>query len=109
MGTGKDADRNSANFRMALSAMMSVLKDGPSKSVLITLTETAVTGDESVSSELAKLSLIGRTLEDQLYLFSDFKSEKPTARKLNKVLVSASNAGKAPRSLQFRAWLPAVA
>ena len=85
VGTGKDADRNSANFRKALTAMMSVLKDGPSKSVLVTLSETAVTGDESVSSELAKLSLIGRTLEDQLYLFNDFKSEQPAARKLNKV------------------------
>ncbi|MGO1461756.1 MAG: leucyl aminopeptidase [Marinobacter sp.] len=94
VGTGNDTDRNSAGFRKALTAVMGALKEGPSKSVLIAITDTKVTGDDSVSSELAKLSLIGRTLEDQLYLFSDFKSEKPTARKLNKVLVSVSDAGK---------------
>ncbi|MDN6318219.1 MAG: leucyl aminopeptidase [Marinobacter sp.] len=94
VGTGKDADRNSASFRKALTAVMGALKDGPSKSVLLALSDTTITGDESVNSELAKLSLIGRTLEDQLYLFNDFKSEKPTARTLNKVLVSASDTGK---------------
>ncbi|MEH6563496.1 MAG: M17 family peptidase N-terminal domain-containing protein, partial [Marinobacter sp.] len=97
IGTGKDADRNSASFRKALSAMTGALKDGPSKSVLIALSDTAITGDEKTGSELAKLSLIGRTLEEQLYLFSDFKSEKPAARKLNKVLVAASGTGKAQK------------
>ena len=95
VGTGKDADRTPANYRKALIAMMTALKDGPSKSVAIALADTPVTGEEAVSSEAARLSLIGRTLEDQLYTFSDFKSEKPADRKLNKVVVHASNAGKA--------------
>ncbi|GGE71563.1 cytosol aminopeptidase [Streptosporangium jomthongense] len=97
VGTGKDAERDSDKYRKALTAMMGVLKDGASKSAIVTLADTTVTGDESVSSELAKLSLIGRTLEDQLYLFSDFKSEKPTARKLKKILVHASGTGKAQK------------
>ncbi|MBK1887542.1 leucyl aminopeptidase [Marinobacter sp. DY40_1A1] len=97
VGTGKDTERTGANFRKALAAMTSALKDGPSKSVLISLTDTALTGNDSLSSELAKLSLIGRTLEDQLYSFSEFKSEKPSARKLNKVLVATSDAGKAQK------------
>ncbi|AOY88094.1 leucyl aminopeptidase [Marinobacter salinus] len=95
VGTGDDSARTPANYRKALIAMMGALKEGPSKSALIALTDTAVTGDETVSSEAARLSLVGRTLEDQLYTFTEFKSEKPGARKLNKVLVAASGAGKA--------------
>ena len=95
VGTGKDSDRTPASYRKALVAMMSQLKDGPAKSVLIALADTQVTGEDAVSSEGARHSLIGRTLEDQLYTFSDFKSEKPAARKLNKVMVAASSAGKA--------------
>jgi leucyl aminopeptidase len=94
VGTGKDTDRSPANYRKALVAMMTALKDGPSKSVAITLADTAVTGDEAANSEAARLSLIGRTLEDQLYSFSDFKSEKPAASKLNKAVVFASSASK---------------
>lgn len=80
VGTGKEADRSPANYRKALIAMMTALKDGPSKSVAIALADTPVTGEEAVSSEAAFLSLIGRTLEDQLYTFTDFKSEKPAAQ-----------------------------
>ncbi|MDY6842220.1 MAG: M17 family peptidase N-terminal domain-containing protein, partial [Pseudomonadota bacterium] len=94
VGTGKDTDRSPANYRKALVAMMTALKDGPSKSVAITLADTAVTGDEAANSEAARLRLIGRTLEDQLYSFSDFKSEKPAARKLNKAVVFASSPSK---------------
>lgn len=95
VGTGKDSDRTPANYRKALIAMMSALKDGPSKSALISLTDTALQGADEVCSEEARLNLIGRTLEEQLYTFNDFKSEKPTARKLKKVAVQASGAGKA--------------
>ena len=95
VGTGKDSDRTAANYRKALIAMMGTLKDGPSKNALIALADTAITGDAAVSSEEARLSLIGRTLEDQLYTFNGFKSEKPPARKLKKVVVQASGAGKA--------------
>ncbi|KPQ28458.1 MAG: leucyl aminopeptidase [Marinobacter excellens HL-55] len=95
VGTGKDNDRTPANYRKALIAMMSALKDGPSKNVLISLTDTALQGAGKVSSEEARLNLIGRTLEEQLYTFNDFKSEKPAARKLKKVVVQASGAGKA--------------
>src|SRR5690606_34692698 len=95
LGTGKDSDRTAANFRKALIAMMGALKDGPSKNVLICLADTALQGEEAVSSEQARLNLIGRTLEEQLYTFHDFKSDKPAARKLKKVVVQASNAGKA--------------
>lgn len=94
VGTGKDEDRNMVSYRKALTAMMTALKDGPSKSVRIALTDTPLTGNEAVSSELAKLSLIGRTLEEQLYNFSSFKSEQPPERKLNKVQVQATDAGK---------------
>jgi len=95
IGTGKDEDRTPSSFRKALVAMTGSLKDGPSKTVLIALSDTPVTGDDSARSELAKLSLIGRTLEDQLYTFNDFKSEKPPARKLSKILIAASDTGKA--------------
>ncbi|MEQ9547328.1 MAG: leucyl aminopeptidase [Marinobacter sp.] len=95
IGTGNDSDRTPANYRKALIAMMGQLKDGASKTVLIALADTSVTGEEAVSSESARLNLIGRTLEEQLYTFNEFKSEKPSARKLNKVVVAASSAGKA--------------
>ncbi|MBE0486889.1 leucyl aminopeptidase [Marinobacter sp.] len=95
VGVGKDADRTPANFRKALAAMMNTLKDGPSKSVLVSLADTHLQGEDAISSEEARLNLIGRTLEEQLYTFTDFKSEKPTARKLKKVVVQASGSGKA--------------
>ena len=95
VGTGKDADRTPANFRKALIAMMGALKDGPSKNALICLADTALQGEDAVSNEEARLNLIGRILEDQLYSFTGFKSEKPAARKLKKVTVQASGAGKA--------------
>ncbi|WP_144821537.1 leucyl aminopeptidase [Marinobacter piscensis] len=91
IGTGKDADRDAASFRKALTAMTANLKSGPSKSALIAVTDTTVSGDESVSSETAKLNLIGRTLEEQLYTFSAYKSEQPEERKLGEVQVAASN------------------
>lgn len=94
IGTGKDGDRTPANYRKALIAMMGAVKDGPSKNVLIALADTAIKGEDAISSEEARLSLIGRTLEDQLYTFNDFKSEQPPARKLKKVVVQASGAGK---------------
>jgi len=95
VGTGKDADRTPANFRKALIAMMGALKEGPSKNALICLADTALQGEDAVSNEEARLNLIGRILEDQLYSFTGFKSEKPAARKLKKVTVQASGAGKA--------------
>ncbi|KEF32739.1 Cytosol aminopeptidase PepA [Marinobacter nitratireducens] len=97
VGTGKDSDRTQANYRKALIAVVGALKDGPSKSALIALGDTTVSGDESASSESAKLTLIGRILEEHLYTFHDYKSEKPTASKLNKVVVLASSAGKAQK------------
>lgn len=94
IGTGKDADRTATAYRKSLIAMTGALKDGPSKSALISLTDTAVQGEAAVSSEEARLNLIGRILEDQLYTFTEFKSDKPAARKLKKVVVQASGAGK---------------
>ncbi|WP_203301076.1 leucyl aminopeptidase [Marinobacter sediminum] len=94
VGTGNDSERTQATYRKALIAMVGALKDGPSKSALITLTDTAVTGTDAVSSEEARLNLIGRTLEEQLYTFHDYKSDKPAARKLNKLVVTASGSGK---------------
>lgn len=95
VGTGKDGDRTPAHFRKALIAMMGALKDGPSKSALVSLADTSLQGEEAVSSEEARLNLVGRILEEQLYTFTGFKSEKPAARKLKKVVVQASGAGKA--------------
>ncbi|MBL3558123.1 MULTISPECIES: leucyl aminopeptidase [Marinobacter] len=94
VGTGADKDRTPANYRKALIAMAGQIKDGPSKHVLVGLGDTLVTGDEAISSEAARLNLIGRTLEEQLYRFSEFKSEKPSDRKLAKVTVAASGTGK---------------
>lgn len=95
VGTGADKDRSPANYRKSLIAMASQIKDGPSKHVLVGLSDTLVTGDDATSSETARLNLIGRTLEEQFYRFSEFKSEKPSQRKLTKVTVAASSAGKA--------------
>ena len=95
VGTGIDKDRTPANYRKALIAMAGQIKDGPSKHVLIGLSDTLVTGEDATSSEAARLNLIGRTLEEQFYRFNEFKSEKPSDRKLGKVTVAASSAGKA--------------
>jgi len=95
VGTGKDEDRTAASYRKALAAMATNLKDGPSKTALISLTDTAIQGEEAVSSEAARLKLIGQVLEEQLYTFNEFKSDKPAASKLNKVVVHASAATKA--------------
>ena len=95
VGTGKNDDRSAASYRKALSAMAGALKDLPAKSALITLSDTAIQGEDSVSSEEGKLKLIGRTLEEQFYTFNDYKSEKPAARKLNKVVVQATGTTKA--------------
>jgi leucyl aminopeptidase len=95
VGTGTDKDRSPANYRKALIAVAAQIKDGPSKHALLALSDTPVTGPEASGSEAAKLSLIGRTLEDQFYRFSGFKSEKPSTRKLGKVTVSGSGTGKA--------------
>ncbi|WP_150914027.1 leucyl aminopeptidase [Marinobacter halotolerans] len=95
VGTGTDKDRSPANYRKALIAVATQIKDGPSKHAILALSDTPVTGPEASGSEAAKLSLIGRALEDQLYRFSGFKSEKLPPRKLSKVTVSASGTGKA--------------
>ncbi|MCK0106387.1 leucyl aminopeptidase [Marinobacter sp. S0848L] len=92
VGTGKDDERNLANYRKALIAAVGALKDGPSNSVFICLTDTEIQGSEATSSEDARLNLLGRTLEEQLYTFTGFKSEQPPARKLNNVVVQASDA-----------------
>jgi len=94
IGTGLDADRSPASYRKALIAAAERIKDGPSKHVLLTLSDTALIGADATASEDSKLNLIGRVLEDQNYRFSGFKSEKLAERKLNKVTVSASATGK---------------
>ncbi|WP_152207087.1 leucyl aminopeptidase [Marinobacter changyiensis] len=94
VGTGADKNRTPALFRKALIAAVGQLKDGVSRHALFALHDSPVTGDDRASSEAAKLSLIGRTLEDQLYSFNSYKSEKPANSKLNKVTVTASAAGK---------------
>ena len=98
VGSGKDADRNPTNYRKALIAAVGQLKDGAAGNVLLALADSATTGDDQASSEAGRLSLIGRTLEDQLYTFHDYKSEKPKPRKLKKVTVSASATTKALKS-----------
>lgn len=95
VGTGSDADRTPANYRKALIAMASALKSGPAKNAMVTLADTPVNGDDAVASERARLTLIGRTLEEQFYTFFDFKSEKPPQQKLAKITVIGSSAGKA--------------
>jgi leucyl aminopeptidase len=95
VGTGDDAERTPAAYRKALVAAVDAVKDGPAKSVLLTLTDTTLTGDSAVTSETARLNLTGRTLEEQLYQFTGFKSKKPDARKLNKVIVAATDASQA--------------
>ncbi|SFR41258.1 aminopeptidase A. Metallo peptidase. MEROPS family M17 [Marinobacter daqiaonensis] len=95
VGTGNDADRKPADYRKALAAIAGQLKDGPSKNAVIALTDTLLIGEEAVTSEATKLNLIGRTLEEQFYSFTEYKSEKPAKRKLVKVTVVASGTGKA--------------
>ncbi|PHQ16654.1 leucyl aminopeptidase [Marinobacter profundi] len=95
VGTGADKDRSPASYRKALVAAIGALKDGPSKNALISLADTPVNGDEAVSSESTKLNVTGRILEEQFYSFHHYKSDKPASRKLNKVTVVASGAGKA--------------
>ena len=95
VGTGKNDDRNLAGYRKALGDAVSAIRDGAAKHVLLALADTPVTGDTQTNSEEGRLNLIGRTLEEQLYTFNEYKSEQPPARKLNKVSVAASGAGKA--------------
>ncbi|WP_339802279.1 leucyl aminopeptidase [uncultured Marinobacter sp.] len=95
VGTGTDKDRNRGGFSKALAAMSSCLKDGSAKNAVVALFDTPITGDEVLGTEAGRLNLIGRTLEDQFYSFTEYKSEKPASRKLNKVTVAASGSGKA--------------
>ena len=95
VGTGKDQERKPADYRKALVAVAGMLKDGPAKEAIVALADTPLNGEDVTTSEVAKLSLIGRTLEEQFYTFFDFKSDKPPKRKLAKVTVIASGAGKA--------------
>ncbi|QSP94213.1 leucyl aminopeptidase [Marinobacter salinisoli] len=95
VGTGKDADRTLQNYRKALIAAVGAVKETPAKSALLALTDTPVTGAEAVSSEAARLKMIGRTLEEHLYSFTGYKSKQPDAPKLNKVSVAAASGGKA--------------
>src|SRR5690554_4367363 len=67
LGTGKDSDRTAANFRKPLIAMMGALKDGPSKNALICLADTALQVEAPVINEEARVNLIGRILDYQLY------------------------------------------
>ena len=50
VGTGIDKDRTPANYRKALIAVAGQIKDGPSKHVLIGLSDTVVTGEDATSS-----------------------------------------------------------
>lgn len=97
VGTGDDDSRTPANYRKALIAAVTVLKDGPSKHAIVALADTQLTGDSATTSEEARLSLIGRSLEEHLYTFDQYKSEQPAARKLNKITVTASAGGKAEK------------
>ncbi len=97
VGTGSDKERKPADYRKALIAMANVLKDSASKNAVIALTDTPLNGEEAVASEAARLRLIGRTLEEQFYTFTEFKSEQPPKPRLGKVTVMASGSGKALR------------
>ncbi|MBB5322771.1 leucyl aminopeptidase [Marinobacter oulmenensis] len=95
VGTGKNDERTAAHYRKAVTAAAGALKTGPSRNALLALTDTTFSGDEAVTSETARLNVIGRILEEQFYTFTDFKSDKPESAKLKKVSVQASGAGKA--------------
>ncbi|WP_336368544.1 leucyl aminopeptidase [Marinobacter sp. C2H3] len=98
VGTGKDAERTPAAFRKLVTAALATLKDGPSKSALLALADTPVSAADDLGSEPALLQVTGRLLEEQFYTFTDFKSDKPDARKLTKVAVACGDAGKASKA-----------
>lgn len=104
VGTGKDEDRTAAVYHKAVTAAATQLKDAAAAHVIFALTDTPVNGDESITAESALLKVTGRILEEQLYAFTDFKSEKPPARKLKKVTVAAS-ATDAPLKAAFNLGL----
>ncbi|WP_166252618.1 leucyl aminopeptidase [Marinobacter salicampi] len=93
VGTGGDSDRSPANYRKALTAAFSQLKDSNARNALVTLADTSTNTTDWTEAD--RVSLIGRTLEDQMYRFTGFKSEKAPAPKLAKVTVAASGTGKA--------------
>lgn len=93
VGTGKNDERKASHYQKALTAIVGALKTGPSKSALIALSDT-VCGDDAAGSEAIRLNLIGRILEDQLYTFTEYKTEKQDAPKLNKVTAQATDTGK---------------
>ncbi len=98
VGTGADNERTPTNYRKALIAAVGQFKDGAAGHVAMALADTPTTGDEQAQSEAARLNLIGRTLEDQLYTFNAYKSGKPPVRKLKKVTVLASGTTKPLKS-----------
>ncbi|OEY67785.1 leucyl aminopeptidase [Marinobacter sp. X15-166B] len=104
VGTGKDAERTPAVYRKAVAAAAAQLKDSAAAHVVFALTDTPVTGDDAITAENALLNVTARILEEQLYTFTDFKSEQPPARKLNKVTVVAS-ASDAPAKAAFKLGL----
>lgn len=95
VGTGKTDELSASSFRKAVTAAINAVKDGPAKSLLLALTDVCPADNDPLAEETARLTAIGRILEEQLYRFTGFKSEKPEARKLRKVVVQASAAGKA--------------
>ena len=92
VGAGADSDRTPANYRKMLVAALGQLKDGAAKHAVVALGDLATSNVEG--TEANRLSMIGRVIEDQLYRFTGYKSEKAPERKLNKVTVVASNTGK---------------
>jgi len=91
VGTGGAKEASLAGLRKAVARAVGQIKDTPVKHAVIALADT-VTAD--TDTEEQRLSMIGRTLEDQLYRFTGYKSEQPKARDFAKATVLASGTGK---------------
>ncbi|PVY69589.1 aminopeptidase A [Tamilnaduibacter salinus] len=75
-------------YRTMVRSVITRLKDTPVKQALVALADVEVADRD----EAWRLNLIGRTAEEQLYRFTEFKSSKDKAPALKKITVQASSA-----------------
>lgn len=94
VGIGNDIECIQVIYCKVLIVMVGVLKDGLFKFVFIILSDSVVIGIDVVSFEEVCLNLIGCILEEQLYIFMEYKSEKLVDCKFNKLVVIVFGGGK---------------
>ena len=91
VGSGEDEKRKGSEYRKLVAAAINRLKDSPANNALLALTDTPASLNGTQADAYWKVEMLGRTLEEQLYRFSAYKSEQPPAFKLESIQVQADD------------------